>query len=146
MITLGAGSFLFIIIAVLISFGLSFMLIKLIDTIFWYKTIRLIIIELFLFAGIQSFTIYQSFIFMDDTVIKKSHFETAAEATLFEISPESITYIDNKTGEMTTVNYQTNDKLKPKLDKDLKSGEVKISTYASDWGSYKEITYNMSQK
>lgn len=146
MITLGAGSFLFIIIAVLISFGLSFMLIKLIDTIFWYRTIRLIIIELFLFVGIQSFTTYQSFIFMTDTVIKKSHFEIAAEGTLFEISPEQITYIDNKTGEMTTVNYQTDDKLKPKLDKDLKSGEVKISVYSSDWGSYKEITYNMSQK
>lgn len=146
MITLGAGSFLFIIIAVLISFGLSFMLIKLIDTIFWYRTIRLIIIELFLFVGIQSVTTYQSFIFMNDTVIKKSHFEIAAEATLFEISPESITYIDNKTGEMTTINYQTNDKLKPKLDKNLKSGEVKISVYSSDWGSYKEITYNMSQK
>lgn len=146
MITLGAGSFLFIIIAVLISFGLSFMLIKLIDTIFWYRTIRLIIIELFLFVGIQSFTTYQSFIFMNDTVIKKSHFEIAAEGTLFEISPEQITYIDNKTGEMTTVNYQTDDKLKPKLDKDLKSGEVKISVYSSDWGSYKEITYNMSQK
>ena len=71
MITLGAGSFLFIIIAVLISFGLSFMLIKLIDTIFWYRTVWLIFIELFLFIGIQSFTIYQSFIFMDDTIIKK---------------------------------------------------------------------------
>lgn len=146
MITLGAGSFLFIIIAVLISVGLSFILIKLIDTIFWYRTVWLIFIELFLFIGIQSFTIYQSYVFMNDTVIKKSHFETATEGTLFEISPESITYIDNKTGEMTTVNYQTNDKLKPKLDKDLKSGEVKISAYSSDWGSYKEITYNMSQK
>lgn len=83
---------------------------------------------------------------MNDTVIKKSHFEIAAEGTLFEISPEQITYIDNKTGEMITVNYQTDDKLKPKLDKDLKSGEVKISVYSSDWGSYKEITYNMSQK
>lgn len=146
MITLGFSAILFVIIAVSVSFILDVLFIKLFDKIFWDKTIWLLLIELLIFISIPLFTVYRCYIYMDNTIVKKAAFETKTTGTIIAITNEAITFTDNETGEITNIDYDMDYKIRPKIDKSLNSGEVKIITHSSDWGSYKEVTYNLPRQ
>lgn len=83
---------------------------------------------------------------MDNTIIRKAAFETKTTGTIITITNKAITFTDNETGEITSIDYDVDYKIKPKLDKKLNHGEVNIITHSSDWGSYKEVTYNLPSK
>ena len=145
MISLGASAFLFIAIAILVSLVSLVIVTKLIDMIFNTSLIPMGV-NFLLIIVIELLTAYWSYSFMTDIVLKRAAFETTSKGTIIAINDKSITYTDNETGEMNSIDYDTDYKIKPKLDKNLKSGEIKIITHSSDWGSYKEVTYNIPKK
>lgn len=145
MIELGNSAFLFIIIAILVSLIPSIIAIKLIDN-FFNTSLITIGAYCLVIISIEILTAYWSYSFMTDIILKRAAFKTTSKGTIIAINDKSITYTDNETGEMNSIDYDTDYKIKPKLDKNLNSGEVKIITRSSDWGSYKEVTYNIPKK
>lgn len=145
MIVYGNSSLLFITITFLISLALVLLLTKAIDLLFCTSSVAVPIIFILLIA-IPFSAVLWAYTSVTDAILRKAASETITEGTMIAITDKVITYIDNETNETNNIYYNGADKIKPKLDKNLNSGEVKIITRSSDWGSYKEVTYNIPKK
>ena len=145
MIVCGNSSLLFIAITFLISLALVLLLTKALDLLFCTSSVAVPIIFILLIA-IPFSAVLWAYTSVTDAILRKAASETITEGTMIAITDKVITYINNKTNETNNIYYNTTDKIKPKLDKSLKSGEVKIITRSSNWGSYKEVTYNIPKK
>ena len=145
MIVYGNSSLLFIAITFLISLALVLLLTKALDLLFCTSSVAVPIIFILLIA-IPFSAVLWAYTSVTDAILRKAASETITEGTMIAITDKVITYIDNETNETNNIYYNGADKIKPKLDKNLNSGEVKIITRSSDWGSYKEVTYNIPKK
>lgn len=145
MIVYGNSSLLFIAITFLISLALVLFITKALDLLFCTSSVAVPIIFILLIV-IPFSAVLWAYTSVTDEILRKAASETITEGTMIAITDKVITYINNETNETNNIYYNTTDKIKPKLDKSLKSGEVKIITRSSDWGSYKEVTYNIPKK
>ena len=145
MIVYGNSSLLFIAITFLISLALVLFITKALDLLFCTSSVAVPIIFILLIV-IPFSAVLWAYTSVTDEILRKATSETITEGTMIAITDKVITYINNETNETNNIYYNTTDKIKPKLDKSLKSGEVKIITRSSDWGSYKEVTYNIPKK
>ena len=131
MIVYGNSSLLFIAITFLISLALVLLLTKALNLLFCTSSVAVPIIFILLIV-IPFSAVLWAYTSVTDEILRKAASETITEGTMIAITDKVITYINNETNETNNIYYNTTDKIKPKLDKSLKSGEVKIITRSSD--------------
>ena len=145
MINFGIYSYLCTVIAMLMGMMLTYCVLKALDLIF-QQTIILCALEFIFSFAILFASIYIPNTTQIEIILEKGKFKTTSEGSIIKIDNEEIVYLDNKTNEINSVYFNEGyDKLKPKIDKTLKPGEIKVSTYTSDWGDYKTAVYNIKQ-
>lgn len=127
MIVYGNSSLLFIAITFLISLALVLLLTKALDLLFCTSSVAVPIIFILLIA-IPFSAVLWAYTSVTDAILRKAASETITEGTMIAITDKVITYIDNETNETNNIYYNGADKINPKLDKNLNSGEVKIIT------------------
>lgn len=145
MISFGIYSYLCTVIAMLMGMLLIRCVLKALDLIFQQTIILCTLGFIFGFAILFA-SIYIPNTMQIEIILEKGEFEKTSEGSIIKIDNEEIVYLDNETNEINSVYFNEGyDKLKPKIDKTLKPGEIKVSTYTSDWGDYKTAVYNIKQ-
>ena len=124
---------------------LSLCILKILDM-FFQKIVILGCVGFVSCFAILFATVYISNAISIAMILGTAKFEVTADGSIIKIDNNTITYLDNKTNEIKSIYLDTDcDKLNPKLDKTLKQGEIKVSTYTSNWGKYQTAVCNPKQ-
>lgn len=145
MFSFGIYSYLLTVVIMIMGIVLSCCILKILDM-FFQKIVILCCVGFVSCFAILFATVYISNAMSIAMILETAKFEVTADGSIIKIDNNTITYLDNKTNEIKSIYLDANcDKLKPKLDTTLKPGEIRVSTYTSDWGNYQTAVCNPKQ-
>lgn len=145
MISFGIYSYLLTVVMMIMGIVLSHCILKILDM-FFQKIVILYCVGFVSCFAILFATVYISNAMSIAMILGTAKFEVTADGNIIKIDKNTITYLDNKTNEIKSIYLDANcDKLNPKLDQTLKQGEIKVSTYTSNWGNYQTAVCNPKQ-